>query len=80
MKIIKYVIISLLFLFNLIFAQYLTINKVQYKDFNWQYIQSEHFDVYFYQNSYDIAKFTAEIAENAYDQKNDYHDIAIMKR
>src|ERR1039457_5300447 len=24
-------------------------NKVEYKDFHWQFIQSPHFDVYFYQ-------------------------------
>jgi Tol biopolymer transport system component len=73
MKIIHYLTILLLFLLHITSAQYLTINKVQYKDFNWQYIQSEHFDVYFYQNGYDIAKFTAEIAEKAYDKiKKDF--------
>jgi Tol biopolymer transport system component len=41
-------------------------NKVQYKDFDWRYIQSEHFDVYFYDGGYDIARFTAEVAESAY--------------
>ena len=38
----------------------------QYKDFNWRFIQSEHFDVYFYDGGYDIARFTAEVAESAY--------------
>jgi len=23
-------------------------NKVQYRNFTWQYIQSDHFDIYFY--------------------------------
>ena len=41
-------------------------NKVQYKDFDWRFIQSEHFDVYFYDGGYDIARFTAEVAESAY--------------
>ena len=30
-------------------AQYFSFgkNRVQYKDFNWRYIQSEHFDVFY---------------------------------
>jgi len=47
-------------------AQFYGINKVQYEDFDWQYIQSEHFDVYFYEGGYDIARFTAEVAESSY--------------
>ena len=42
------------------FAQFYGVNKVQYENFDWQYIQSEHFDVYFYEGGYDIARFTAE--------------------
>jgi Tol biopolymer transport system component len=41
-------------------------NKVQYKDFRWQYIQTDHFDIYFSQDGYDIAQFTANAAEAAY--------------
>ena len=51
---------------NSLYAQGFGQNKVQYKDFNWRYIQSEHFDVYFYDGGYDIARFTAEVAESAY--------------
>ncbi|MBN1396615.1 MAG: PD40 domain-containing protein [Bacteroidetes bacterium] len=42
-------------------------NKVQYKYFHWQYIQSDHFDIYFSQDGYEIAQFTASAAENAYE-------------
>lgn len=49
-------------------AQYFGKNKVQYKTFEWYYIQSKHFDVYFYEGGLDIAKFTAEVAESAYVQ------------
>lgn len=45
-------------------------NKVQYKNFTWYYIQSKHFDVYFYEGGQEIAEFTAEIAEDAYVQIN----------
>jgi Tol biopolymer transport system component len=40
-------------------------NKVQYQDFNWKYIQSKHFDIYFYQNGEYLAKYTAIEAERA---------------
>ena len=42
-------------------------NKVQYKKFEWQFIQTSHFDVYFSQDGYDLAAFTADAAEDAYD-------------
>ena len=41
-------------------------NKVQYKNFEWYFIQSKHFDVYFYPQEYYLAEFTAEAAEAAY--------------
>ena len=43
-------------------------NKIQYKNFEWFYIQSKHFDVYFYPGGKDLAEFTAEVAEEAYEQ------------
>ena len=41
-------------------------NKVQYKDFQWEYIQTNHFDIYYSQNGYELAEFTADAAEDAY--------------
>ncbi len=41
-------------------------NKVQYKNFQWEFIQTDHFDIYFSQNGYDIAQFAAHAAEVAY--------------
>jgi Tol biopolymer transport system component len=41
-------------------------NKVQYKNFEWQYIQTEHFDIYFAQGGYELATFAADAAEAAY--------------
>lgn len=40
-------------------------NKVQYKKFDWSYIQSPHFNVYFYEGGRDLAEFTADQAEIA---------------
>ncbi|MDP1678282.1 MAG: biopolymer transporter Tol [Bacteroidota bacterium] len=41
-------------------------NKVQYKRFNWSFIQTDHFDIYFYQDGAPIANFAAVAAESAY--------------
>jgi hypothetical protein len=40
-------------------------NKVQYKVFDWKFIQSKHFDVYFSQGGYDLAQYTAVVAESS---------------
>jgi Omp85 superfamily domain/WD40-like Beta Propeller Repeat/Dipeptidyl peptidase IV (DPP IV) N-terminal region len=41
-------------------------NKVQYRDFNWHYIQSPNFDIYFYEDQIDLATFAAEEMEKSY--------------
>lgn len=41
-------------------------NKVQYKNFTWSFIQSDHFDVYFAGDGEALAQFTAMAAESAY--------------
>ncbi len=42
-------------------------NKVQYKNFEWHFIQTDHFDIYYSQNGYELATFTANASEGAYD-------------
>lgn len=49
-------------------AQYFSFgqNKVQYKNFKWKYIQSQHFDIYYYGNrNYYLAEFAAQVEEAA---------------
>jgi Tol biopolymer transport system component len=41
-------------------------NKVQYKNFEWYFIQSVHFDVYFSQGGKELAEVAADIAESSY--------------
>ncbi len=50
------------------FAQEFGQNKVQYDQFDWSFIRSEHFDVYFYKGGKSLAEFTAETAEKALQQ------------
>ncbi len=61
----------LLLLFPLLFichgeAEGFGKNKVQYKEFDWLYIQSPHFDIYYYKGGRNLAEFTASAAEQAY--------------
>jgi len=60
---IKIVLLSLFFP-AIIFGQFGK-NKVQYKDFDWYYIQTDHFDIYFSQKGETLAEFTSKAAENA---------------
>ncbi|MCK4403628.1 MAG: PD40 domain-containing protein [candidate division Zixibacteria bacterium] len=41
-------------------------NKVQYKSFEWHFIQTENFDIYYYKGEYHLAKFAADVLEDAY--------------
>ncbi|MFC1683220.1 BamA/TamA family outer membrane protein [Candidatus Zixiibacteriota bacterium] len=52
-------------------------NKVQYTSFNWSYLQTSHFDIYFYEGEEELAYFVAEYCELAYqDVKEDLrHEI-----
>jgi hypothetical protein len=43
-------------------------NKVQYEAPAWSYLQSKHFDVYYYEGGHYLADFTAKAAEEAYAQ------------
>lgn len=41
-------------------------NKVQYQQFHWNVIASDHFDIYFYDEGYDLAVFAATTLESSY--------------
>lgn len=55
-------------------------NKVQYRSFEWYFIQSKHFDVYFYRQEYHLAEFTAKAAETAYSSISSHFHYDITNR
>jgi Tol biopolymer transport system component len=61
-------------------AQYFGKNKVQYQDFHWRYVQSEHFDVYFTDGGESVAEFTAETAEQALEKIQRSFDYKLEDR
>lgn len=58
---------------GIVCAQSFGKNKVQYTDFDWSFIQTKHFDIYFYKGTEDIFEFVAQTAEDAYKEiKKDF--------
>ncbi|MCK5146088.1 PD40 domain-containing protein [bacterium] len=55
-----------IFLPSLLMAQSFGKNKVQYREFDWEYLQSKHFDVYYYEGGRQLAEFVADVAETSY--------------
>lgn len=55
-------------------------NKVQYKEFEWIYIQSKHFDIYFSREGADLAEFAAKAAEDALAQIQEKINFKINNR
>lgn len=55
-------------------------NKVQYRGMDWSYIQTPHFDVYFYDGGESIAYYAADVAEKSYDQISYQLDWRLTKR
>ncbi len=75
---------ALLFLFIALaatqaFAQFGR-NKVQYKDYDWYYIQTKHFDIYFTEDGKNIAEFGAAAIEDALAQIESSINYKITKR
>ena len=59
-------IIFLISLISLCFNQEFGKNTVQYDKFNWSFIQTEHFDIYYYNDGKKQADFVAYYAEEGY--------------
>ena len=43
-------------------------NKIQYEDFDWHVLRTDHFDVYFYPEMQELAEHGAYFAEEAYEE------------
>lgn len=55
-------------------------NKVQYKDFTWYYIQTNHFDIYFSQEGKTLTEFTSKIAEESIESIQKSFDYSVNNR
>lgn len=64
MKMIKLFLVFILLLSTNVFGQFGK-NKVHIKDYDWYYIQTKHFDIYFSQNGETLTEFASKVAEDA---------------
>jgi len=55
-------------------------NKVRYRDFDWSYIQTRHFDIYFYEDAYSLAKFAADVLESSYREVSEELNYNLQNR
>ncbi|MGE3800684.1 MAG: biopolymer transporter Tol, partial [Candidatus Kapaibacterium sp.] len=56
-------------------------NKVQYREFDWKFIQSNHFDIYFYDEAgRNLATFTSYVAEDALSSIQEHLRFTITDR
>jgi Tol biopolymer transport system component len=73
-------IFALIFLMQVcLFAQFGK-NKVQYKYFDWYYVQTKHFDIYFANGGETLAEFTTHIAEDALSKIQESFKYSINNR
>ena len=77
---IRLITITILFGVNLLIAQSFGQNKVQYRNFDWSFITSPHFDIYYYGDASDLAQYTAEKGEEAYEQISKHLRWTLRKR
>lgn len=61
-------------------AQYFGQNKVNYTSFDWSYIPTKNFDVYYSDGGYEIALIAAHIAENSFSSLAAHWDYTPRKR
>ncbi|MFH1527554.1 MAG: BamA/TamA family outer membrane protein [Bacteroidota bacterium] len=55
-------------------------NKVQYEDFEWQVLKTEHFNIYYYEEFEEMAEIGAQYAEDAYnDLKVKFNHVVTNK-
>ncbi|MBO9572511.1 MAG: hypothetical protein J7497_09935, partial [Chitinophagaceae bacterium] len=55
-------------------------NRVQYKNFKWQYYQTENFNSYFYENGQTIAKYVAQVAEQELPSLEQFLEYGLQRR
>ena len=55
-------------------------NKIQYKDFDWTVLKTEHFDIYFYPEMQTLAEHGAAFAEEAYEELQNRFNFSLTNR
>lgn len=81
----RYIFIFFVFLFFNVKAQSPSLvefgqNRVQYKDFKWQFYETESFRIYFYKGGQDIGKYVILNAENIFEEMTKSLDFRLDRK
>jgi hypothetical protein len=78
----KYFFIFVFFLQSILSAQYYFFgrNKVQYNDFNWKVLKTDHFDIYYYDDFGEMAEIGANYAEEAFEEFKSKFNYLVTSR
>jgi len=76
----RFILIATLYTVSMLSAQSFGQNKVQYREFDWEFISSPHFDVYYYGDEIELANFTMDAAIKAYEQIGKHLRWTLKKR
>ncbi len=79
-KIYIWLFILILIFSPTVFSQQFGKNPIQYDVKDWRYIQSEHFDIYYYKGGKRLAVFAASVAESSYVKLSDTFDYQLVER
>lgn len=71
---------AFLFLPSLLPAQYFGRNKVQWEQFDWQVLKTEHFDIYYYPEEERAVRDTARMAERWYGRLRQVFERDFLER
>lgn len=55
-------------------------NKVRRSQFNWQFVESEHFQVYYYIDNKDLIRFITRSAEGAYNRISQFLNVQVEEK
>ena len=55
-------------------------NKIQYSQFDWQVLKTEHFEIYFYPEEKNIAETAGRLAEDSYNYLQGKFNITLTKK
>lgn len=55
-------------------------NKIQYEDFDWQILETEHFEVYYYPEMRELAEYAGFFAEEAYGELQNRFNFTLNRK
>ena len=74
----RFILIAILCTVSMLSAQSFGQNKVQYREFDWEFISSPHFDVYYYGDGEKFVIWFNEVAHWWTNYEDSFYDFQIV--